>query len=90
MSPKLTDDLVRALDAHGDVPLRTVHPATGRVYFLVSEQCYKRLKPLFESDPMTREEQQFLLGEAGRRAGWDEPSMDAYDRYDEHRDQAKP
>jgi hypothetical protein len=82
--------LVRALDAQGGDPLRTVHPVTGKVFFLVSEERYERLKPLFEHDPPTREEQQFLLREAGRRAGWDDSSMDVYDHYDEHRSQATP
>jgi hypothetical protein len=90
MSPKLNDDLARALDAQGDAPLRAVHPVTGKVFFLVSEERYDRLKPLFEPDPPTREEQQFLLREAGRRADWDDPTTDAYDHYDENRPQASP
>jgi hypothetical protein len=89
MSPILTDDLVSALEAHGNAPLKTVHPVTGKVYFLVSEERYERLKPLFEDDPLTLEEQRFQLREAGRRAGWDEPAMDAYDEYDQHRPQAQ-
>lgn len=88
MSPILTDELVSALAAHGNAPLKTVHPVTGAVYFLVSEDRYERLKPLFEDDPLTHEEQRFQLREAGRRAGWDEAAMDAYDEYDEHRGQA--
>ena len=90
MSPKLTDDLARALDAQGDTPLRTIHPVTGKIFFLVGEAEYERLKPIFEGVPLTRQEQQFQLREAGRRAGWDEPAMDAYDHYDDHRSQATP
>jgi hypothetical protein len=89
MSPKLNDDLVSALDAQGNVPLKTVHPVTGKFYFLVSEERYERLKPLFEDDPLTLEEQRFQLRETGRRAGWDEPVMDAYDEYDEQRSRAQ-
>ena len=90
MSPKLTDELARALDAHGDVPLRTVHPVTGKIFFLISEDRYAHLKPLFEHDPPSRAEQQFQLREAGRRAKWDEPAMDAYDHYDEHPPKSAP
>jgi hypothetical protein len=82
--------LVRALDAQGDVPLPTVHPTTGKIFFLVSADRYERLKPLIEDDPPGHDEQQFMLREAGRRAGWDEPPMDAYDQYDDHRSQATP
>ena len=89
MSPKLSDDLARALDTQGDTPLRAVHPVTGKVFFLISEERYRRFRPLFESDPITLEEQRFNLQEAGRRAGWDEPAMDAYDEYDQHRSKAK-
>jgi hypothetical protein len=85
MSPVLTEDLVRALDAQGDAPLRTVHPATGKAFFIISEDRYERLKPLFESDPLSADEQRGLLDQAGQRAGWNDPAMDAYDRYNEHR-----
>lgn len=88
MSVKLSDELARALDSQGDIPLRAVHPGTGKGFFLVSEDRYEQLKPLFEDDSLTPEERQFLLREAGRRAGWDDPAMDAYDDYDQHRSKA--
>jgi hypothetical protein len=84
----LTEDLARALDAQGDIPLQAVHPITGKVYFLVSADRYERIRPLLENEPVSHDEQQFMLREAGRRAGWDEPAMDAYDRYDDY--QATP
>jgi hypothetical protein len=52
---------------------------------LVSQDQYDRLRPLFENEPFTLEEQRELLRAAGRRAGWDDAEMDAYDHYDEHR-----
>jgi hypothetical protein len=85
MTVTLNDDLAKALDRQGDVPLPTVHPSTGKVFFLVSEEFYQRLKPLFEDDPLTIEEQRFQLGQMGKRAGWDDPAMNAYDQYDENR-----
>jgi hypothetical protein len=85
MAIMLTNDLAKALDHHGDAPLPAVHPSTGKTFFLVSEDRYKRLKPLFEEDPFTTEEQRFQLEQMGKRAAWDDPAMDAYDRYDEHR-----
>lgn len=82
---KLSDDLAEALEEHGETPLRAIHPVTNKVYFLVSEESYDRLKPLFENDPLSLSEQSKLIEQAGKRAGWDVPEMDAYDRYDEHR-----
>jgi hypothetical protein len=81
----LSNELAQALDQQGDVPLPTVHPSSGKTFFLVSEERYERLKPLFEEDPFTQEEQRFQLQQLGKRAAWDDPAMDAYDRYDEHR-----
>lgn len=90
MTLTLTDELAQALDRQGNAPLPTVHPSTGKMFFLVSEEHYKRLKPLFEEDPLSLEEQRFHLEQMGARAGWNEPAMDAYDRYDEHRTQGQP
>ena len=55
------------------------------MFFLVSEEYYNRLKPLFEDDPSSLEEQRFQLEQMGKRAGWNNPAMDDYDGYDEHR-----
>jgi hypothetical protein len=35
------------------------------------------------SDRLSIDEQQRLLRDAGRRAGWDDSAMDDYDRYDQ-------
>jgi hypothetical protein len=85
MALQLNDDIARALDRQGETPVQAIHPVTGKVFFLVSEEQYRRLKPLFEEEPLTAEEKLFQLHEAGKRAGWDDPAMDAYDHYDEHR-----
>ena len=90
MALVLTNDLAHALDVQGDAPLRTVHPVTGKAFFLVSEDCYQRLRPMFENVPMSLDEQRFHLLEAGRRAGWDDAAMEAYDDYDVNRPQKKP
>ena len=90
MSPILSTDLATAVDAQKDVPLRTLHPVTGKAFFLVSEESYERLRPLFENVPVSLEEQRFQIHEAGRRAGWDDPAMDAYDHYDDHKERANP
>ena len=85
MAAKLTDELRRELEKHGDYPVEVIDPATQKVYFLIAREHYERLKPLFEDDPLSEAEQRELLRQAGRRAGWHDPEMDAYDRDDEHR-----
>jgi len=90
MATKLNHDLAKAVDQQGDVPVQAVHPETGKIFFLISEDRYQQLKPLFEEDPISEEEQRFLLAEGGKRAGWDDPIMDVYDQYDQHRPPKQP
>ena len=85
MAEVLSDELKRALKNAGDGPVEVVDPNSRSVYVQISREQYDRLRPLFEEDPLTPEEQRALLRKAGQRAGWDDPEMDAYDRYDEHR-----
>jgi hypothetical protein len=82
---QLNNDLAIAIDQQGETPVQAIHPVTGKVFFLVSEEQYRRLKPLFEAEPLTLGEQRLQLQQAGKRAGWDGPTMDAYDRYDDYR-----
>jgi hypothetical protein len=85
MIAKLNDEIRQALQEHGDRPVEVVDPATSRLYMVITREQYDRLKPIFQDDPMTIEEQRHILREAGRLAAWDEPAMDAYDRYDSAR-----
>lgn len=90
MVTKLDHNLAKTIDQQGDAPVRLVHPETGKVFFLISEDRYQRLKPLFEDDPVSEQEQRFQLEQAGQRAGWDAPEMDAYDNYDKQRPSKQP
>jgi hypothetical protein len=85
MAARLSDELRREIEQHGGHPVEVVDPRTNKVYFLIAREQYERLKPLLQDDPLSDQEQRELLRQAGRRAGWDDPEMDAYDRYDEHR-----
>jgi len=85
MAPQLSDELRREIERQGDRPFEVIDPGTQKAYFLVAREHFERLKPLFEDEPLSEEEQKELLRQAGRRAGWDDPAMDAYDRYDENR-----
>jgi hypothetical protein len=69
------------------IPPRALDPVTRKVYVLVSEDLYDRLQDLLTPDGLTRAEQEALLRAAGKRAGWDDPEMDIYDREEASRDQ---
>jgi hypothetical protein len=85
MAAQLSDELRRELEQHGDRPVEVVDAATQKVYLLIPREQYERLKPIFEDEPLSVLEQRELLRQAGRRAGWDDAEMDAYDHYDELR-----
>jgi hypothetical protein len=61
-------------------PPRILDPLTRKTYVLVSEDVYERIQDLLVPGRLTLAEQQAILREAGRRAGWDDPEMDVYDR----------
>ena len=82
---KLTNEQWQALDQENGHPLRLVHPTTNESFVLISAEQYEKLKALFEQDEMTDNEKKFLLQQAGQRAGWGEPEMDAYDDLDPRR-----
>ena len=72
----LSTELQKALDAEGNQPLRLIDPRTAEVYVMVKLANFQRLHSLLDSGPLTREEQLYFLGQAGKRAGWDDPEMD--------------
>ncbi len=63
----------------GDEPeaVRALDPRSGAAFALVPEARYERFKAFFEEGPLTPAEREFLLREAGRRAGWDGPGWEA-------------
>jgi hypothetical protein len=87
MPTMLNEEQQRALREQAGKPIEVIDPDTNRVYLIIEREQYERLRPLFEDDPLTDLEQRELLRQAGKRAGWDDPEMDAYDRYDEARSQ---
>lgn len=85
MPAQLPPEFQQTLRDHGGGPVPVVDPATNRAYVLIPAEQYEKLRSLFEDVPFTAEEQKQLLRDAGRRAGWGDAEMDAYDHYDEHR-----
>jgi hypothetical protein len=73
---RLPGELREVVEEAGDRPVEIVDPETNRRYVLLRADIYERLHVLFEGGPLSKEEQQWLLHEAGKRAGWDDPEMD--------------
>lgn len=78
---ELTEDQIRGIALES--PPRVV--AGDTEYVLVRSDVYDRVKSLLEDWTPDDEEQRFRLAEMGRRAGWDDPDMDAYNDLDPRR-----
>jgi hypothetical protein len=80
MTTTLTDEQLRALGARSNEPVRFIDPNSKRVYVLLDEAVYERVRELLEGfqpqDAYTASDRVFA-------AGWDDPAMDDYDRYEE-------
>lgn len=74
---ELTEQQVRALEAHEGGPPRLQHPQTKALFVLLSADEYQRLIEGYDDRPWTREELETLAWNAGQQAGWD--GMDEYD-----------
>ncbi len=60
-------------------------------YVLVRKDIYERVRHLlYDDSEWTDDELRLQLALAAKDSGWDEPGMDAYDRYDEERGKQCP
>lgn len=61
-------------------------PETSQQYVLLPRDVYDRLRRcLYDDSDTTPDELRGMLARSAEANGWDEPGMDAYDRYDEER-----
>ena len=81
----LPSELQDLVEHSGDTPVRFVDPRTQRVYVLIADEQFDRLRSLIDLEPLTIEQQRQILHDAGQRAGWDDPEMNAYDDYDKQK-----
>jgi hypothetical protein len=72
------DRIRQMLGDEPDAP-RLTDPRTRGAFALVPVERYERFRAFFEDDPLTAAEREALLRDFGRRAGWDDPALDAYD-----------
>jgi hypothetical protein len=67
MSITLTEEQRRAAAEAGGGPVPVNDPETDTAYVLVRADIYERLRAVVDG--------------ISRRAGWDDPEMDVFDRY---------
>jgi hypothetical protein len=61
-------------------PVRLHDPLTNSTYVLVREEAMAGLQSLFADGPLSPAERETILKGVWKRADWDDPAMDEYDR----------
>ena len=61
-------------------------PQTDQRYVILRKDVYERVQRLlYDDSEWTQDELRLQLARSAKDNGWEEPGMDAYDRYDEER-----
>ncbi|HEY2158600.1 MAG TPA: hypothetical protein VGH33_23420 [Isosphaeraceae bacterium] len=76
MTP-LTIEQRQAVDQAGNDPVRLEDPVTRRVFVLIAEEEYRRLRKQ-PDEVVDLDAQKAMLVQLGRTVGWDDPAMDVY------------
>ena len=84
MTPVLSEQQRQVLRAECGRPVPVVDEATQRLYYLISAEQFEAIKSLFQHEPLEPRELYPLTAKTAAEAGWNDPQMDSYDRYDEH------
>ncbi len=79
---KMPKELRQAVRA-SEQPVHLADPETNVEYVILPVEVYDMMQDRFYNDnPLTSEEQQNLLIQAGLRGGWDDENMDIYNDLD--------
>ena len=84
MTPVLSEQQRQVLAAERGRPVAVVDETTQRLYYLISAEQFEAIKALFHPGQFESRELYPLIAKTAAEAGWNDPQMDAYDRYDEH------
>jgi hypothetical protein len=81
---ELTDQQRREIEQAREHPATIMDRQTDTAYVLVPKDIYDRLVGLlYDEADVGDEELRLRLARAAAGSGWEEPGMEAYDRYDE-------
>ena len=84
----LSKKIQQAVQAAKENPVRLIDPETNVEYVVLPAETFEQLQNgvYYDDSPITEEERQELLVQAGLRAGWDDPEMDVYNDLDPQRE----
>jgi hypothetical protein len=78
----LTEEQRRQLESGQAIDV--TDPQTAQRYVVLRKDVYERVRQLlYDDSDWTDDELRLLLARSAKENGWEEPGMDAYDRYDE-------
>jgi hypothetical protein len=81
---ELTDEQRQQLESGQAVDV--TDPQTAQRYVVLRKDVYERVRHLlYDASEWTDDELRLQLARSAKGNGWDEPAMDAYDRYEEER-----
>jgi hypothetical protein len=79
---ELTEQQRQQLDSGAAVDV--TDPQTAQHYVVLRKDVYERVRQLlYDDSEWTDDDLRRQLARAAQANGWDEPGMEAYDRYDE-------
>ena len=83
----LNESQRQIVEALAGQPVQVVDEHTRKVYYLISAEQFEQVRALFTEEPFDPRELYPLVAKTAAEAGWTDPRMDDYDRYDEFRPQ---
>jgi len=79
---KLTSEQRQHLQ--GGQAVEVIDQETASTYVILPKEVYDRVRRLlYDDSEWTEEDLRQMLARSSQENGWDEPGMEAYDRYDE-------
>jgi hypothetical protein len=85
MVTTLSEQERQALQHAAGAPIQIIDPETQRVYYLISGEQFEKIRALLVEEAFNPREMYPLIAKTAADAGWNNPAMDDYDRYDELR-----
>ncbi|MDB5341374.1 MAG: hypothetical protein JWN70_6993 [Planctomycetaceae bacterium] len=81
MAINLTAEQHVELEQLGTKPMQVIDPVNQKIYFVVSQEMFERVRGLFDQDPFDISET-YRAQEAALAKVWDDPALDVYNNYD--------
>jgi hypothetical protein len=81
----LSESQRQMLKALSGKPVPVMDDETQQLYYLISADQFEQIRTLFTEEPFEPRELYPQISKTASDAGWSDPQMDDYDRYDELR-----